>query len=191
MASTSSATTQTFEQVYAAIRALPEGQTGMILEPGELTVMSRPHPRHQFAMHGIRFALSGLDRMTGGQGWWFLSEVEVRFGERLVVPDILGVRVERMPEVPDDNPLCLVPDWTCEVLSPSTARIDRLKKLRIYAAQGVAWTWLVDPENKTIECFETHDRLPRQAIVAELADTVALPPFGIPIDVKAIWGPNS
>jgi Uma2 family endonuclease len=181
-----------FDELYAQIRALPEGKTGMILEPGELTVMSRPHPRHQRAMQGVRNALRAHDRDVGGAGWWLLSEVEVRFGDRLSVPDITGYRTERVPEIPDENPLTLIPDWTCEVLSPTTAQADRLKKLRVYAGAGVPWTWLVDPESRSIECFESVAGLPTQTHVvdSDLKEDalVTLPPFGTPLRLSELWG---
>ncbi len=177
-----------FDELYEQIRALPAGQTGMILEPGELTVSPRPHSRHQRAMKGLTYALRGRDVDGGGTGWWILAEVEVRLGDRLLVPDLLGYRVERVAQLPDDNPLTLVPDWTCEILSPGSARADRLHKLRIYAQHGVAWTWLVDPEARTVECFEAVDHLPRQAVVASDGDTIALPPFDLPIAVDGILG---
>ena len=180
-----------FEQLYAEIEALPEGKTGMILEPGEITVMSRPHPRHQRVMKGLISALAGRDADLGGVGWWILTEVEVRLDNRLLVPDMLGFRVERVPELPDENPLRVVPDWCCEILSPTSARDDRLKKLRIYAAHDVRWTWIVDPEARTVECYESVDRLPRQAVVAELGETVALPPFDLAIAIDKLWGAAS
>ena len=37
-----------------------------------------------------------------------------------------------MPRLPETF-ITLSPDWVCEVLSPSTAAMDRIKKLRIYA----------------------------------------------------------
>jgi Uma2 family endonuclease len=179
----------TFEELYEQIRALPEGKTGMILEPGELTVMSRPHPRHQRTMKGLLRALTARDVDAGGAGWWILSEVEVRFpDDRLMVPDLLGYRVERVAELPDDNPLRIVPDWVCEILSPGSVRDDRLKKLRIYAAHGIPWTWIVDPEARTVECFESTDRLPRQALVAQEGEIATLPPFDLPITIDALWG---
>ena len=178
-----------FEELYREIQALPEGKTGLILDPGELTVMSRPHARHQRAMLGLAHALGPYSIDRGGTGWWILAEVEVRFpDDRLLVPDLLGYRVERVPELPDENPLRIVPDWACEILSPGTARDDRLKKLRIYAAHQVQWTWIVDPDARTIECFEAVDRLPRQTLVAQEGETVALPPFDLPIEVDSIWG---
>lgn len=74
------------------------------------------------------------------------------------------------------------------ILSPTSARDDRLKKLRIYAAHDVRWTWLVDPDSRSIECFESVDRLPRQTLVAQEGETVSLPPFDVPITLDAIWG---
>ena len=41
-----------------------------------------------------------------------------------------------MPAIPDEAFFTLAPDWVCEVLSPSTERIDRGRKLRIYARGG-------------------------------------------------------
>jgi Uma2 family endonuclease len=42
-------------------------------------------------------------------------------------------------------------DWICEVVSPSTASIDCVKKLRIYAREGVGHAWIVDPLARTLE----------------------------------------
>src|SRR5687767_11928112 len=87
-----------FDELYRRIRDLPEGKTGQILDAGELTVMSRPHPRHQRAMMGLGSALGPRNIDRGGSGWWILTEVEVRLpDDRLVVPDLLGYRVERVP----------------------------------------------------------------------------------------------
>ncbi len=181
----------TFNELYEQILALPEGQTGMILEPGELTVMPRPHPCHQRASKGLLRALAARDIDAGGLGWWILNEVEVRFGDRLLVPDLIGYRVERVPQLPNENPLRIIPDWTCEILSPGSVRDDRLKKLRIYAQQGVAHTWVVDPEARTVECFEAIDQLPRQAAVASDGEVSALPPFDLEIAIATLWGAPS
>ena len=43
------------------------------------------------------------------------------------------------------------PDLVVEVLSPSTARNDRMHKKAVYEASGVREYWLVDPENRTME----------------------------------------
>lgn len=45
------------------------------------------------------------------------------------------------------------PDLIVEILSPSSLRIDRLIKLRLYQQAGVREYWIADPENRTIQVF--------------------------------------
>jgi hypothetical protein len=58
-----------------------------------------------------------------------------------------------MPALPKEAFFTAPPDWGCEVLSPSTSRIDRTRKLPIYARAGVSHLWLVDPSAETLESF--------------------------------------
>jgi Uma2 family endonuclease len=58
-----------------------------------------------------------------------------------------------MPELPDAAAFELAPDWICEVLSPSTAATDRVRKMRIYARELVGFAWLVDPIGQTLEAY--------------------------------------
>ena len=51
----------------------------------------------------------------------------------------------------------LAPDWVCEVLSPSTARIDRTIKKQLYARAGVSFLWLVDPVLRVLEVLQLHE----------------------------------
>jgi Uma2 family endonuclease len=53
----------------------------------------------------------------------------------------------------------LAPDWVCEVLSPSTASLDRGDKLKAYAAFDVKHVWFVDPEARTLEILSDHREL--------------------------------
>lgn len=48
------------------------------------------------------------------------------------------------------------PDLVAEVLSPSTARNDRTRKMEIYAQCGVREYWLVSPGDKTVEVYRTN-----------------------------------
>ena len=50
-----------------------------------------------------------------------------------------------MPVVTDAPYFTLAPDWVCEVLSKSTAKIDKSEKLPVYAEHHVSQGWLVDP----------------------------------------------
>ncbi len=179
----------TFEELYAQIERLPSGTTGEILEPGVLRTMSRPARPHRFTAKRMLASLSGFDVDQGGAGWWLETETEIRFGERLFVPDIAGWRVARVPELPDVNPLTIVPDWACEVLSPNSAKDDRLIKLPHYARHGVPWIWLVDPILHSIEVYETERGRPALAMTASESDVIALPPFDGEIALARWWLP--
>ena len=56
--------------------------------------------------------------------------------------------------MPAEHRFEVVPDWVCQILSPSSARQDRIIKLPLYANFGVACAWLVDPEARTLEAYE-------------------------------------
>lgn len=120
-------------------------------------------------------------------GWVILHEPELLFGDQVRCPDLAGWRVERYEE-PEDNPITLVPDWICEVLSPTTARIDRVEKMPLYAEHGVGHLWLVDPILETLEVYRREGNL---WVVASThaADEHARPePFGaVPFDLAAVF----
>ncbi|NOJ56448.1 MULTISPECIES: Uma2 family endonuclease [Myxococcus] len=139
---------------YEDLVALPEHQVGQIID-GELIAQPRPTSRHARATTRLGGELYGpFERGRGGPGgWYFLDEPELHFGADVLVPDLAGWRRDRMPEVPDTPYFTLSPDWVCEVLSPSTAAVDRSSKRRIYAREGVGHVWLVDPQARTLEVF--------------------------------------
>ncbi len=143
---------------YADIEALPDNVVGEILG-GELVVSPRPRPRHSRASSILGAVVIGpFDLGTGGPGgWWILDEVELHIAGEILVPDLAGWRVERLPELPDDVGIDVPPDWVCEVLSPSAASTDRIRKTPSYARMGVGHLWLLDPAARTLEVFRLLD----------------------------------
>lgn len=181
-----------FDELYERIRALPQGVTGEILEPGVLRTMSRPGKAHRRAAQVLGSALKPFNCQFHGIGWWIEVEVEVRFPlGRLAVPDLCSFRVERIPDIPDENPLTILPDWCCEILSPSTARDDRRVKLPLYATSGVTWTWLVDPEQRMVEVYEAVQGRPTLTVTAAADERVILPPFDGELDLGPWWVPET
>ncbi|HRI65073.1 MAG TPA: Uma2 family endonuclease [Polyangium sp.] len=177
----------TFEETWRKIELLPEGVTGEILEPGIITTMSRPLARHRRGARNLLDALRGLDAGVGGVGWWIEHEPDVRFGDRTTAPDIAGWRVERCPDPPDGSPIILLPDFCCEVLSPSTEHKDRTKKLPLYARYGVEWVWLVNTDYRFVEVHQTVNGIAGLVDSAEYTDIKKLPPFDIEIDFSRFW----
>jgi Uma2 family endonuclease len=94
-----------------------------------------------------------------------------------------------MPRLPDTAFFALVPDWVCEILSPSTAPLDRAKKLGVYAREDVPHAWLIDPSARTLEALELHEG--RWSILdTHLGDAVVrVPPFAdVDIPLRTLWG---
>lgn len=125
-----------------------------------------------------------FQRNRGGPGgWWILDEPELHLGTDILVPDLAGWRRERLPQLPETAWIEMTPDWVCEVLSPSTARMDRMIKLPLYAANGIPYCWLVDPSAKTLEAFKLRDE--QWVLLASFVDdaTVAAEPLAL----DALW----
>jgi Uma2 family endonuclease len=139
---------------YDDLCRVPEHLVAEILD-GELIATPRPAPRHAHVGSALVAALhAAFDEGRGGPGGWrILYEPELHLDEDIVVPDIAGWRRERLPALPDAAFFTLAPDWVCEILSPSTERNDRMRKLTIYARERVAHAWLVNPALQTFEIF--------------------------------------
>lgn len=137
---------------YDDLLAVPEHLVAEIIR-GALITHPRPASLHARASSRLGAELDGpFDRGKGGPGGWIiLDEPELHLHGDVLVPDLAGWRRERMPELPDAAAFELAPDWVCEVLSPSTAAIDRAEKMPIYAREGVTNLWLVDPIARTLE----------------------------------------
>jgi hypothetical protein len=105
---------------------------------------------------GRQRAIGGpFDYDAGGPGgWWIIDEPELHLDEDILVPDLAGWRRERMPVYPDAAYCTLAPDWVCEILSPSTRKLDLHGKRPVYAREGVEHLWLVDPADRTLEALE-------------------------------------
>ena len=82
-----------------------------------------------------------------------IVEPEIGLGDHTMVPDLAGWKKERFPVEEDHNWISAAPDWVCEVLSPKTLRIDKVKKMPIYAHYGVGHIWLIDPTALSMDVF--------------------------------------
>jgi Uma2 family endonuclease len=135
--------------------ALPPGIKGEIIE-GVLYTMTRPRGTHQSAVLAVGADLRGpFDRGRAGPGgWWILVEPGIELPNTPeIAPDLAGWHRTRLPELPEDEPIRLVPDWVCEMLSPRTRRHDLLVKKPYYARIGVPHHWLVDLDARTVTAY--------------------------------------
>lgn len=175
---------------YGDLLAVPDHLVAEILG-GELHTSPRPTPRHVQATSGLTIDLGGpFDRGRGGPGGWhILAEPELHLGDDVVVPDLAGWRRSRLTKLPEQAFFTLAPDWVCETLSPSTERIDRGKKLAIYAREGVAHLWLLNPIAETLEAYRLEQG--RWLLLVTHAGDVAarVEPFeAVELELWRLWG---
>ena len=175
---------------YQDLLEVPDTMVAEILD-GELYASPHPAMRHSLVVSALGGQLWGpFGHGRGGPGgWWLLDEPELHFGDEVLVPDLAGWRRERLPEIPDTAAISLAPDWICEVVSPSTERIDRVRKLPIYAREGVGHAWLVNPLTKTLEVFRRAQAGWVLASTHGGDDAVRAEPFEtFEIQLPELWG---
>ena len=161
------------------------------LVDGVLHLSPRPAKPHAAAASALSGEIAQpFGRGRGGPGGWIiLFEPEIHIGADALVPDLAGWRRERMPVMTTEEAyFTLAPDWLCEVLSPSTAKLDRADKLPIYAAAGVKHVWLVDPLARTLEVFRLEAT--RWSLLGTYADDARIraEPFdAIELELGLLW----
>ena len=174
---------------YQDVLDAPAHQVAEIVE-GTLHTHPRPEMLHALASSALGMEIGGpFDKGRGGPGgWWIIDEPEVHLGDDILVPDLAGWRRERMPEYPDAAYVTLAPDWVCEVLSASTRRLDLHGKRPVYAREGVAHLWLIEPTDRTLEAFEL--RAGQWVLIGSAKDDepVSIPPFdAITFSLDDLW----
>lgn len=175
--------------------AIPEERRFHELLGTEIVEKAVPSGEHGGAQAGIVGAVLPLyQRRSGGGGgpggWWIATEVEVLLESGEVVrPDVLGWRRERVAERPTGMPVRTCPDWICEIVSPSNANTDTVKKLRIYHAAQVHHYWIVDPRDSTLTVMRWDEAGYTTVLRAERGETVHPEPFdAIELAVGTLFG---
>jgi len=178
---------------YADLEALPDHLVGEILD-GELYATPRPALSHALTATVLTADLGSFQgpggRGRGPGGWRILFEPELHFGKEVVVPDLAGWRLERMPVLPATAYGELIPDWACEIASPSTVHIDRVRKMNLYAREGLAHLWLVDPLARVLEVYRLEDGRWVVVLTSGGEDKVRAEPFeDVELDLALWWPP--
>ena len=129
------------------------------LVAGELIAKEAAAGPHGRAQVKLSAALDPFHRRQGSSedrpgGWWFATEALVLFApDQVRRPDVAGWRRERMPDLPVDIPITAIPDWICEILSPSNASTDTILKMALYRDAQVRHYWILDPQRETLTVY--------------------------------------
>ncbi len=133
--------------------ALPEDEAGELVD-GYLVEEEMPDMAHEVVVSWLNWTLRSWIAGRGG----FVAGSDAKF---VVTP-----RSGRKPDLtvylpggavpPRRGPVTVAPDIAVEVLSPTPrdARRDRIDKVAEYAAFGVRYYWIVDPEERSREILE-------------------------------------
>jgi Uma2 family endonuclease len=168
---------------YADLETFPDDHLRREIIDGELIVTTSPIPRHQKAVMNIGFHLESYARRLGGHA--FPAPLDVFFADDNVVePDVLFIRAEHAERV-GDKFVKGAPDLVVEISSPSTRRLELVRKKDLYQRFGIPEYWYVDLEAERVEMYRLEEgayaapdiRYPGQAL-----SSAALTGFTMPVD---------
>ena len=132
------------------VRALPEDGNRHECVDGVLLVTPAPSFNHGYAVEFLRDRLRNYVRTNElGQLFSAPADLEIVPGS-IVQPDLFvaqsasGARIRMAQDIAEVV-------LTVEVLSPSTAKVDREGKRRFYQRAGVGEYWIVDLDARVIE----------------------------------------
>lgn len=167
---------------YATIPA--DGKRYELLD-GEVYVTPAPSPFHQRASKRLQRELERYFE-EAGRGEVFNAPIDLILTFHDVVqPDLVVVGD---PSQVSARAIEGVPILVVEVLSPSNRAYDRATKAHRYATLGVPHFWIVDPDEKTVECYELRAQHYRVAAIGQADSRLTHPAFpGLEIDLGRIW----
>lgn len=171
------------------VLAMPDDGNRYELFDGELLVTPSPGPPHQIAVTVLWEALSPFCK-AHRLGRVMTSPADLQLGgEQLSQPDLFV-----LPFLPDDrrswsampNPILVI-----EILSPQSARYDRIVKPRRFQRAGIPEYWVVDLDARAVERWRPADERPEllDETVLWHPDGAAVPlALELPKFFSEVWG---
>jgi len=165
------------------VLAFPDDGNRYELVDGELLVTPTPDMAHQIVITRLQVRLANyltrhLDAVV------LTSPSDISWDrETLVQPDLFVIPASEVSKTWKTVRTLLL---AVEVVSPSSARGDRLVKRRLYQRQRVATYWIVDPDARLVEIWHPEDERPET--VTETLRWRATPDAGeLRIDLQALF----
>lgn len=174
--------------------AIPEDKRWHEIIDGELVRKAMPSFAHGRGQNRLGSRIGDpYDRPSGRRGpggWWILTDVEVELApEQVYRPDLVGFRRERVPTPPPDWPIRVRPDWVCEILSPSNATNDTLRKFRNYHRYEIPHYWILDPVGHTLFVHRWAADGYLVVATAEAGERIHAEPFdAVELDIDELFG---
>ena len=137
----------------ADIEALPEGERAELID-GEMFRMDAPAWTHQDFLIEIAYEIKSYIRKNKGRCKVMPAPFAVYIKKdryNYVEPDISVICDE---EKKSEKGCQGAPDWTIEIVSPSSIKMDCERKVKLYREAGVREYWIVDVEKQAVTVYD-------------------------------------
>lgn len=92
-------------------------------------------------------------------------------------PDVAFVRQERLPHLPGDRDLTIVPDLVVEVISPNETVYELDGKIEQFLSVGTSLIWVVNPRTRVVIVHRLDGSMTKLRDTQELDGEMVLPGF--------------
>ena len=174
------------KNTYADYATWDDGQRWEIINGLPIMMSPAPTAAHQRLSFEITMRLGGF--LAGNPCQVYVAPFDVRFEDyektdTVVQPDVMVICDKSKIK---KNGCVGAPDVVFEILSPSSAKMDLLKKYNLYEKHGVREYWALDPEDKMLVRFSLKDgRFERSNAEQGRLESLALPGFAL--DVQELF----
>lgn len=174
---------------YEDYLTLPD-ESGHRFEVLNGTLVKEPSPNvmHQRVSRRLQRLLEDYFLQADPGGEIFGAPLDVTMGETTVVqPDLFLVSGEQQ-HIIGENRIDGAPELIVEIISPSRSRKDRLEKMQVYQKNEVEHYWIVDPQQRTLECFALAGGV-YSVVAGGMDDDVVSPPGfeELHISLEGLW----
>ena len=170
------------EQFYATLR---EDEKSEFIN-GEVIVQSPVKLRHNLASHNLSMLLSAYVRRHG-LGLVGHEKILVALTRNDYEPDVCYFATEKACTFQPDQMIFPAPDFVAEVLTSSTATVDRGVKFEDYAAHGVGEYWIIDPDSERVEQYLLEGDAYQLAFKADNGVIASRAVAGFAVSVRALF----
>jgi len=140
---------------YQDLQAFPEDNLRREIIDGELIVTAAPATRHQRVVAKLVIRLGTYAEAYGGEV--LPAPYDVYFSETNVVePDVIFIRRDHLERL-EKRFIRSAPDLVIEVSSPTTRRLELIRKRDLYERFGVPEYWFVDLDADRIEIYRLQE----------------------------------
>ena len=168
---------------------LPE-EPGYHYEVLEGVLVREPSPgfTHQRVLRELGCQLMTYFSKVDPKGEFIFAPLDVTLTDRNVVqPDLMFVSSDRLGVIREeriDGPCYLV----VEIMSSTSRRRDRVRKMEIYRKAGIPHYWIADPEEGTLEAYSLRDGIYALVAAGEAGDSFTHPEFAdLTLDLARVF----